>query len=64
VPEPHDLEADQDSYQRGLQEGRAARKRSCVPGVGPNPETDAEPSAAARGHNQAYARGYQAGLNE
>jgi hypothetical protein len=64
VPEPHDLEADQDSYQRGLQEGRAARARSRELGVEPDPESDAEASAASRGQRQVYRRGYRAGLSE
>jgi hypothetical protein len=60
VPEPHNLEADQDSYQRGLQDGRAARARSRELGV----EPDAEPSDDSRGQRQAYLRGYHAGLSE
>jgi len=64
VPEPHDLEADQESYQRGLQEGRAARARARELGVEPDPEPDDEPSASARGQRQAYPRGYRAGLSE
>jgi hypothetical protein len=64
VPEPHDLEADQDSYQRGLQEGRAARALSRELGIEPDSEPDPEPLAGSRGQRQAYLRGYRAGLND
>jgi hypothetical protein len=64
VPEPHDLEADQDSYQRGLQEGRAATARARELGCEPDPEPDAELSAGSRGQRQAYRRGYRAGLSD
>jgi hypothetical protein len=64
VLESHDLEADQDSYQRGLQDGRAANARARELGAESDPDFDAEPSAGSHGQRQAYLRGYRAGLSE
>jgi hypothetical protein len=60
VLESHDLEVDEESYQRGLQDGRAARARARELGA----ESNAQPSAGSRGQREAYRRGYRAGLSD
>src|SRR5450759_1698670 len=64
VLESHDLEVDEESYQRGLQDGRAARARARELGAESDCESNAQPSAGSRGQREAYLRGYRAGLSD